>query len=56
MCDVKILNCTCKSVFQDKEYGASKRVMNPTAKENKTKSQTGGKIFRCTVCSKEVKI
>lgn len=49
-----ILSCSCKSVFQDREYGKGKRVhneMNPIRKgEIRLKNQSK---FRCTVCGKE---
>ena len=42
---VKIKQCTCKSAFQDKEYGKDMRLYN--VRENKDYS-------RCTVCGREV--
>ena len=42
--DAKILTCTCESPFQDKRYGASKRVHNWAEKK---------RLFRCTVCKSE---
>lgn len=46
---VEIIKCTCTHEFQDKTYGKSMRVMNPTGKFGK-----GGKdgTHRCTVCKK----
>lgn len=41
----KILPCTCKHEFQDKEYGIQQRVHNYAEKEN---NGDGG--WRCTVC------
>jgi hypothetical protein len=37
----KLMTCRCVSEYQDKLYGHSMRVHNPTAKENG---------WRCTVC------
>ena len=37
----KVMTCRCVSEYQDKLYGHSMRVHNPTAKENG---------WRCTVC------
>ena len=42
----KILTCTCEHEYQDKIYGKNKRVHNQTKKQD-------GKVWRCTVCSKE---
>jgi len=39
----KIISCECKSEYQDKRYGAGKRVANVTDK---------GGDARCTVCNK----
>lgn len=39
---VKVLDCTCANVGQDKLHGKGKRVHNPFAKG-----------YRCTVCGKE---
>lgn len=39
----KILGCTCHHDYQDKKYGAGRRVMSRTAKGQ----------YRCSVCSKE---
>jgi hypothetical protein len=41
----KVIECTCKSEFQDKTYGVSKRLHNYALKANGGK---GG--YRCTVC------
>jgi len=38
----KVISCTCKHAFQDKEYGKGNRLMNVCAKG-----------FRCTVCGEE---
>lgn len=38
--------CTCKSDFQDREYGKGIRVFNPCG--------TPVKKYRCTVCGREV--
>lgn len=40
--DSVILDCTCKHEYQDKKYGAGKRVHNPR-KSNQ---------YACTVCGK----
>jgi hypothetical protein len=37
----KLMTCRCVSAYQDRHYGQSMRVHNPTAKENG---------WRCTVC------
>jgi hypothetical protein len=37
----KVMTCRCVSEYQDKLYGQSMRVHNPTAKESG---------WRCTVC------
>jgi len=37
----KLMTCRCVSEYQDKLYGQSMRVHNPTAKESG---------WRCTVC------
>lgn len=42
-----IKECTCVSPYQDKIHGQSKRVMNPTKKEDGSKQ-----LFRCTVCGR----
>lgn len=39
----KILRCSCKHKFQDKEYGKGRRVHNKTV----------GDKWRCTACGKE---
>jgi hypothetical protein len=39
-----IIKCTCKSDYQDKRYGAGKRVMNKRKTE---------KSYSCTVCGKD---
>jgi len=44
-----ILKCNCVNAFQDKEYGPGMRVHNPC----KLKSTSGGRGWRCTVCSNE---
>ena len=38
----RIINCSCKSVWQDKRYGHGRRLGNKATKD-------GG--YRCTVCS-----
>lgn len=43
----KVLPCTCQSAYQDKRYGAGKRLHN--AKEPKKTSTE----WRCTVCKAE---
>ena len=43
----KIIKCTCKNEQQDKMYGKGNRVANQT-------KNSDGKVFRCTVCAKEV--
>ena len=42
---IVIMQCTCKHVFQDKQYGNGKRVFN-TMKDDTRKA-------RCTVCKSE---
>lgn len=37
----KIMQCTCKSEFQDKEYGKNMRVYNLAPKKGE---------YHCTVC------
>lgn len=44
----KIIKCTCKSKFQDEQYGQGKRIGNLT-KAGTEKSP----VYRCTVCGKE---
>ena len=39
----KIMFCTCKSNYQDKEYGNQQRVHNEAVSKT-------GKAWRCTVC------
>lgn len=45
---IQIITCACKSPFQDKLYGASKRVANSCQKE--AGKPTG---YRCTVCGRK---
>ena len=45
----KILACTCKHVFQDKEYGPGMRLHNWAPK-------SGGAGWRCTVCADKKRI
>jgi hypothetical protein len=45
MSDTKIVKCSCKHEYQDKQYGAGNRVANKTA-------ATPAKYI-CTVCGKE---
>uniref|UniRef100_A0A6M3LPZ1 Uncharacterized protein n=1 Tax=viral metagenome TaxID=1070528 RepID=A0A6M3LPZ1_9ZZZZ len=42
----KILFCTCENEYQDKLYGAHKRLCN----SKKPKNQNQPNEFRCTVC------
>lgn len=49
---MKLIDCTCKHKYQDDKYGSQKRMANPTTK-GKT-ADNKAKIFRCTVCCKEV--
>lgn len=42
----EILKCDCVHKWQDKRYGKGKRVANNTDTE---------KVFRCTVCGKDIK-
>ena len=42
MADTKLINCTCKNVYQDQQY-SGKRVHNKTMKLGE---------FRCTSCGK----
>lgn len=41
-------NATCKSKFQDKQYGKSRRVFNKTG--NGRNASDGNRAGRCTVC------
>lgn len=41
---MKILQCTCKHEFQDKEYGKQNRVHNWAVRRE---------AYRCTVCKNE---
>lgn len=43
----KIVRCSCKHEFQDREYGNGMRVCNGKNKGNKPDG------WRCTVCGKE---
>ncbi len=43
-----IIKCNCNHKFQDKTYGAGKRVMNKTQKTIGTSP-----VYRCTVCTTE---
>ena len=40
-----IKRCSCKHEWQDKRYGAGKRLMNAL------KKGTGPQEYRCTVCT-----
>ena len=40
----KVLKCTCKSEFQDKEYGTGMRLHNGCGKDGKSNE------YRCTIC------
>lgn len=46
----KIIDCQCKNLYQDNNYGPGRRVANSCQKP-----ASPGKItaYRCTVCSKE---
>lgn len=44
----RILQCTCKHKFQDKEHGKQMRVHNPMGEDKYFK-------WRCTVCKSEKK-
>lgn len=48
MTKTKIITCTCKSEYQDKEYGKGKRVANHASSQGSKEWQ-----WRCTVCGKE---
>lgn len=41
---MSIESCTCKSDYQDRKYGAGKRVKNRSGKKGETHK------VRCTVC------
>lgn len=41
--DTKILPCTCESAFQDRRYGAGRRLHNQRTKHKDE--------WRCTVCA-----
>jgi len=43
----KIMKCSCKSEFQDQQYGEGMRVFNQMGKDHKDS-------YRCTICGKEV--
>lgn len=43
----KVMQCSCVSEFQDKEYGKNMRLFNAIGKD-----QNDG--WRCTVCGKEI--
>ena len=45
----EVLQCTCKSEFQDELYGKELRLMNTVGKD-----KPNG--YRCTVCNKEYKL
>lgn len=40
-----ILACSCKHAYQDRRYGAGRRLHNPVNKKENT--------YRCTVCKTE---
>lgn len=40
--ETKVHACSCKSAYQDQEYGEGKRLMNKC-----------NKGYRCTVCGKD---
>ena len=44
-----IRKCTCVHPFQDSQYGAGMRVMNPLPKKMSGDEQQ----YRCTVCGRE---
>ena len=44
--ETRIIQCTCEHKFQDKKYGKKSRVFN--------KASGKEKLWRCTVCKKEV--
>jgi hypothetical protein len=48
----RVLHCDgCKPhAFQDANYGAKKRLHNPTSKGN---PKAGAEVYRCTVCGTE---
>lgn len=45
--NTKVIQCKCKSQFQDSEYGANQRLANVCAKKGKVAEKLGAK---CTVC------
>jgi hypothetical protein len=46
---LKIASCTCRSDYQDQQYGRGRRVHNQT----KQQSPEPARSWRCTVCGKE---
>ena len=45
----KVSFCTCRSDFQDRQYGPEKRLMNQLGVGKQV-------LFRCTVCGREHKL
>lgn len=46
----KIIDCTCRSEFQDQRYGPGRRVAHMRQGKQHHK---GAESYRCTVCSRE---
>jgi hypothetical protein len=44
----RILKCTCNHQYQDDIYGEKMRIFNRGV------TNSSDKLFRCTVCSKEI--
>lgn len=51
MAGTKTAPCTCDNIFQDKEHGKSRRIMNNAPKKGAETDR-----YRCTSCGKEWKI
>lgn len=51
------LPCTCRSEFQDEQYGQGIRLHNVTMKQDTVKKEIGGRVTaaRCTVCGTDKK-
>lgn len=50
MSTTKVFNCTCHNEQQDEIHGDNKRLFNMTEKP----AAQGKRVWRCTVCNKEV--
>lgn len=51
MAKTGIINCNCKSEYQDEKYGKNKRLANLKGDTKNTND-----MARCTVCGKDAKI